>query len=139
VNSCIYKFNWRFACRTALTFRTLEDKWFKAFNVWASRQQLATCGLVHSSINLAPSPLSYHLSLISDWNQPLLAHRKHSIAANCDRDDAFFTLPFSLVYIAIFIFLVIAHLKVWERQQVERGLYNWITGYGGNLEDRTAG
>jgi len=51
-----------------------------------------------------------------------------------EKDDAFKTLPFSLVYICIFIFLVIAHLKVWERQQVERGLQSWITGYGGKLD-----
>lgn len=49
-----------------------------------------------------------------------------------ERDDAFRTLPFSLVYIVIFIFLVIAHLQIWPRQQLERSTVNWIEGYGGD-------
>merc|ERR1719238_2683484 len=50
-----------------------------------------------------------------------------------ERDDSFRTLPFSLFFICIFIFLVISHLKVWERQQVERGLGWWMQNYGGTL------
>jgi len=49
------------------------------------------------------------------------------------RDDAFRTLPFSLVYICIFIFLVINHLNIWERQQSEKAVEEWIEGYGAQL------
>lgn len=57
-----------------------------------------------------------------------------SIKRSVDKDDSFKTLPISLVNLIIFIFLVVAHLKIWERQQVERGLQNWIEGYGGKLD-----
>jgi len=49
------------------------------------------------------------------------------------RDDAFRSLPFSLVYICIFSFIVISHLMIWERQQHERGLEAWLEGSGQQL------
>jgi len=47
-----------------------------------------------------------------------------------NRDDSFKTLPFSLMVLMIFIGLVITHLQVWRRQQVQRGVEAWIEGYG---------
>eukprot|EP00747_Dinoflagellata_sp_TGD_P211067 gnl/TRDRNA2_/TRDRNA2_84271_c0_seq1.p1 gnl/TRDRNA2_/TRDRNA2_84271_c0~~gnl/TRDRNA2_/TRDRNA2_84271_c0_seq1.p1 ORF type:complete len:863 (+),score=177.80 gnl/TRDRNA2_/TRDRNA2_84271_c0_seq1:187-2775(+) len=46
------------------------------------------------------------------------------------RDDAFRTLPFSLVYLMVFIGLVITHLRIWERQQLERAMEDHIAGWG---------
>jgi hypothetical protein len=46
------------------------------------------------------------------------------------RDESFQTLPFSLVYLMVFISLVICHLRVWERQQVERAMEGHIIGWG---------
>jgi hypothetical protein len=57
-----------------------------------------------------------------------------SLKNTVEKDDAFKTLPHSMVSIGIFIFLVVAHLKVFPRQQVERGLVNWLTGYGQQLD-----
>lgn len=48
-------------------------------------------------------------------------------------DDAFASLPFSTVSLAIFFSLVVFHLQIWNRQQVERGLEAWIEGYGKDL------
>jgi len=49
-----------------------------------------------------------------------------------NRDDSFRTLPLSLVMLLVFITLVIMHLQVWNRQQLQRGIELWIDGYGAN-------
>mmetsp|Transcript_16174 Transcript_16174/g.44502 ORF Transcript_16174/g.44502 Transcript_16174/m.44502 type:complete len:902 (-) Transcript_16174:113-2818(-) len=49
------------------------------------------------------------------------------------RDDAFATLPFSSVFTLVFLSLVANHLRIWNRQQVERGLESWISDYGADL------
>lgn len=46
------------------------------------------------------------------------------------RDESFRTLPFSMVYLSVFVGLVILHLRIWERQQVERAMENHIAGWG---------
>jgi len=48
-------------------------------------------------------------------------------------DDAFRSLPFSACYLLIFISVVTAHLQIWRRQQIERGLEAWMVGYGKDL------
>lgn len=46
------------------------------------------------------------------------------------RDDAFGTLPVTLIYMVVFMFLVMYHLQIWNRQEMERGLEAWISGAG---------
>eukprot|EP00747_Dinoflagellata_sp_TGD_P030120 gnl/TRDRNA2_/TRDRNA2_134407_c0_seq1.p1 gnl/TRDRNA2_/TRDRNA2_134407_c0~~gnl/TRDRNA2_/TRDRNA2_134407_c0_seq1.p1 ORF type:complete len:878 (-),score=149.72 gnl/TRDRNA2_/TRDRNA2_134407_c0_seq1:76-2709(-) len=56
-----------------------------------------------------------------------------------NRDDSFRTLPFTLLYTCVYLALTVQHLQVWRRQQVQRGLENWMIEYGehgeGWLED----
>jgi len=80
--------------------------------------------------NRIKKEFEHSLGLHLDVNRSLLVDRlKWSVG----RDDAFRTLPFSLVFICVFIFLVVAHLMIWERQQLERGLEAWVDGYGEQL------
>lgn len=96
---------------------------------------------------LTAGPLKEHLKRLQRGNQLRIQFEK-SLGVNAkvkrdllidwlnyiiNRDDAFRTLPVSLVYISIFIFIVITHLKVFERQQLENGLAGWMEGYGGAL------
>jgi hypothetical protein len=53
-----------------------------------------------------------------------------SLKETISRDDAFRTLPSTLMYISIFTFLAVVHLKIYERQQLERGLEAWMESYG---------
>lgn len=48
------------------------------------------------------------------------------------RDESFATLPFSLLYLLVFILLVICHLRIWERQRIERSMEEHIIGWGYN-------
>lgn len=50
-----------------------------------------------------------------------------SVRWSVERDDAFQSLPFSLILLAVFVVLVILHLGIWERQQVERAVMEWVT------------
>lgn len=78
--------------------------------------------------NQARKMLEEMLGLSAEVDRDLLVERLKWIVG---RDDAFRTLPFSLLYLSFFIFLVVAHLRIWERQQVEQGLQSWVTGYAG--------
>mmetsp|Transcript_33872 Transcript_33872/g.80867 ORF Transcript_33872/g.80867 Transcript_33872/m.80867 type:complete len:871 (-) Transcript_33872:235-2847(-) len=49
-----------------------------------------------------------------------------------NRDDSFRTLPLSLVVLIVFSGLVVLHLQVWKRQQLQRGIEQWVDGYGAN-------
>jgi hypothetical protein len=49
-----------------------------------------------------------------------------------NRDESFATLPFSLFYLVVFIAVVICHLRIWERQRVERAMEDHIIGWGYN-------
>jgi len=44
-----------------------------------------------------------------------------------NRDDAFATLPLTALYLIIFMILVVYHLQVWRRQELERGIEAWIS------------
>eukprot|EP00928_Gymnodinium_smaydae_P036530 TRINITY_DN25521_c0_g1_i1.p1 TRINITY_DN25521_c0_g1~~TRINITY_DN25521_c0_g1_i1.p1 ORF type:complete len:931 (-),score=236.53 TRINITY_DN25521_c0_g1_i1:16-2808(-) len=46
-----------------------------------------------------------------------------------ERDDAFRTLPVTMFYLGVFIALVILHLNIMERQEVERGVEEWVMGF----------
>lgn len=54
------------------------------------------------------------------------------------RDDAFFTLPFALGLLVVLCILVILHLQVWKRKQVEWGLENWMNHGEFHLDDQPA-
>eukprot|EP00928_Gymnodinium_smaydae_P039916 TRINITY_DN27166_c0_g1_i1.p1 TRINITY_DN27166_c0_g1~~TRINITY_DN27166_c0_g1_i1.p1 ORF type:complete len:720 (-),score=149.24 TRINITY_DN27166_c0_g1_i1:30-2189(-) len=47
-----------------------------------------------------------------------------------NRDDAFCSLPFSVVYMLIFIMIVSFRLDVTQRYKVEKGIEDWVEGYG---------
>lgn len=49
-----------------------------------------------------------------------------------ERDDCFVTLPFSFVYMTIFILLVVLHLRTWERAQIEKVMEEHMEGWGFN-------
>lgn len=47
------------------------------------------------------------------------------------RDDALFTLPVTLIFIAVFIGVVISHLQVKARFELQQGMEDWVDGYAG--------
>jgi hypothetical protein len=49
-----------------------------------------------------------------------------------DRDDAFATLPMACLYLLIFMCLVVYHLQIWRRQELERGIESWMVNSGKN-------
>jgi len=49
-----------------------------------------------------------------------------SVKSMVEREDAFLTLPYTLVYLVIFMSLIILHLRIWQRQVVEEGLEEWM-------------
>lgn len=50
------------------------------------------------------------------------------IANFTDTSDAIVTLPITLVYIIVFVFLVITHLRIFDRSQTEKAIEEWING-----------
>lgn len=42
------------------------------------------------------------------------------------RDDSFFTLPFTVFQLFLFIVLIIQHLQIFERQELESALQEWV-------------
>jgi len=46
------------------------------------------------------------------------------------RDEAFRTLPFIVIYFLTFLTLVITHLRVWDRQMLERAMEGHVAGWG---------
>eukprot|EP00927_Polykrikos_kofoidii_P060403 TRINITY_DN55399_c0_g1_i1.p1 TRINITY_DN55399_c0_g1~~TRINITY_DN55399_c0_g1_i1.p1 ORF type:complete len:953 (+),score=110.67 TRINITY_DN55399_c0_g1_i1:79-2937(+) len=55
------------------------------------------------------------------------------LSMRVETNDAFKTLPISIVGILIFIFIVLVHLDVWRRHRVSAGIVDWINGYGNDL------
>lgn len=49
-------------------------------------------------------------------------------------EDAFRTLPFTVAQIGVLIALVVLHLKIRDRHEVENALDNWIMDYGNDLD-----
>jgi hypothetical protein len=47
------------------------------------------------------------------------------------RDDSFYTLPATMVFLIVFIMLVITHLQVQRRFKVQSGIEAWVFGYAG--------
>eukprot|EP00928_Gymnodinium_smaydae_P094689 TRINITY_DN7992_c0_g2_i1.p1 TRINITY_DN7992_c0_g2~~TRINITY_DN7992_c0_g2_i1.p1 ORF type:complete len:844 (+),score=196.04 TRINITY_DN7992_c0_g2_i1:104-2533(+) len=56
-----------------------------------------------------------------------------NVSQYVSRDDAFCTLPFSLLYILLFTALVIFRLDISPRFQVEKDIEEWVAGYGEDL------
>lgn len=52
------------------------------------------------------------------------------IVRKVNKNDALATLPITLVFTIVFTLLLIFHLRIWERQQVERGLERWLRDHG---------
>lgn len=46
------------------------------------------------------------------------------------RDEAFRTLPFIGIYFLVFLTLVITHLRIWDRQMLERAMEGHVSGWG---------
>jgi len=66
----------------------------------------------------------------AEVNRELLVER---LGWRVRRDDAFASLPFSSLFTVLFLSLVVSHLQIWNRQQVERGLESWVRGSGRDL------
>lgn len=49
-----------------------------------------------------------------------------------NRDDAFATLPLTGLYLILFMILVVYHLQIWRRQELERGIEAWIDNQAEN-------
>jgi hypothetical protein len=60
-------------------------------------------------------------------SRELMAER---IAWRVSRDDSFYTLPFTLVFIMVFILVVISHLQILKRFKLQKGMEDWVNGYG---------
>jgi len=56
-----------------------------------------------------------------------------SVARRVARDDSFFTLPFTVVQLLLFIGLVDKHLRIFQRQELESALEDWVIGSGKTL------
>lgn len=52
----------------------------------------------------------------------------HEVARMVDRDDAFMTLPLTIVYLAIFVYLIQGHLRIYERRSMENAMEEFING-----------
>merc|ERR1740130_213091 len=52
----------------------------------------------------------------------------HEVARMVDRDDAFMTLPITIVYMAIFVYLIQGHLRIYERRSMENAMEEFING-----------
>lgn len=50
------------------------------------------------------------------------------VARIVDRDDAFMTLPITMVYMSIFVFLIQGHLRIYDRRLMENSLEEFING-----------
>jgi len=50
-----------------------------------------------------------------------------------NRDDSFTTLPTTLVYLIVFMLLVIFHLQIFKRQQVQTGMEEYLGQFGKSL------
>jgi hypothetical protein len=48
------------------------------------------------------------------------------ISRRVERDDAFATLPLTLLHLVVLMSLLVSHLRIWERQQLERSLEAWM-------------
>lgn len=52
------------------------------------------------------------------------------IAWRVSRDDSFFTLPYSIIFTFVFIFVVTTHLQIFERQRLQAAMEDWVQGFG---------
>uniref|UniRef100_A0A7S0ATS6 Polycystin cation channel PKD1/PKD2 domain-containing protein n=1 Tax=Pyrodinium bahamense TaxID=73915 RepID=A0A7S0ATS6_9DINO len=55
------------------------------------------------------------------------------VKEHAERDDAFRTLPFTVVQLVLFICIVSLHLRVKNRMELESAFQEWIHGYGQTL------
>jgi len=55
------------------------------------------------------------------------------VVRRVQRDDAFGTLPMTVCYMIVFCILVVYHLQIWRRQELERGLEEWVKNQGSQL------
>ena len=53
-----------------------------------------------------------------------------TVTQEFERDDAFFTLPFTILFFLTFVLVVMTHLRMFERQQVESSLELWTGAWG---------
>jgi len=72
-------------------------------------------------------------ALLKQRTQDLSSHVSRddlakSIANLVDKNDALMTLPLTLAYIIIFVFLVAGHLQINERRHMEQALESWVDG-----------
>jgi len=51
-----------------------------------------------------------------------------SVVDRVNRDDAFISLPITLLYILLFIYLVMGHLRIYDRQLMEKSLEAYTNG-----------
>lgn len=58
---------------------------------------------------------------------------KEKLEWRVSRDDAFKALPFTLAYLVVFVGLVIVHLQINRRNNVERAIESWVENYGEQL------
>lgn len=45
-----------------------------------------------------------------------------------DRHDAFLTLPMTIIYVLVFIYLVMGHLRIYDRQLLENAMEQYVNG-----------
>lgn len=58
----------------------------------------------------------------------LMAER---IAWRVSRDDSFYTLPVTLLFLMVFIMVVTTHLQIKRRFKLQKGMEEWVNGYSG--------
>lgn len=68
--------------------------------------------------------------ITQDSMQVERTYLQHKVAWRVDRDDAFGTLPMNMLYMLVFMILVVYHLQIWRRQELERGIESWIVNQG---------
>jgi len=55
------------------------------------------------------------------------------VTSRVARDDSFIQLPFTVLQLIIFLFLVVLHLQVVHRHELESALQDWVRGSSRNL------
>lgn len=64
-------------------------------------------------------------------NDPNAIRREHfceHIKDVTDRNDAFITLPITAIYVGIFVYLVMGHLRIFDRQLLEKSMQEYVNG-----------
>jgi len=112
----------------------------------------ALCSAIHTSLGGDGSPCEMEACLVNDtelwealqdpgfsedYDEKVLQFDKSKISRQffkdtvrrqAARNDAFFTLPITIIYIICFFLLVIDHLNIFQRHQLETSLEDWTMG-----------